>query len=176
MKQAYRFLIFLLMSVIPLVSCTEQMEELTEKPSLVLSTEKVDFEAEGGIIYITATSTSEISVALESDWCSAEYTGEKNNNIRITAEQNTAEEVRTASIIVSAEDCEDVEVTVTQKAGSSDGSDEEPDEPLSSTCELTSFSIDGSLNGLGSTLEFSFDEATSTYSAMYLKAHPDFHY
>lgn len=170
MKPAYRFLILLFISLISSVSCTEQMEELTENPSIVLSTEKVDFEAEGGVIYITATSSSEISLSLESSWCKAEYTGKKTNNIRITAERNTTEEVLTADLIVSAEDCEDVKVTVTQKAGTqTEEPDDEPEEPLSSTCELTSFSIYGSLNGLGSTLEFSFDEATSTYSAMYLK-------
>lgn len=170
MKPAYRFLIFLFISLISSVSCTEQMEELIEKPSIVLSTEKVDFEAEGGVIYITATSSSEISLSLESGWCKAEYTGKKTNNIRITAERNTTEEALTADLIVSAEDCEDVKVTVTQKAGKqTEDPDDEPEEPLSSTCELTSFSIDGSLNGLGSTLEFSFDEATSIYSAMYLK-------
>ena len=147
MKSAYRFLIFLLVSVIPLFSCTEQMEELTENPYIVLSTEKVDFEAEGGVIYITATSSSEISLSLESSWCKAEYTGKKTNNIRITAERNTTEEVLTADLIVSAEDCEDVKVTVTQKAGTqTEEPDDEPEEPLSSTCELTSFSIDGSIS------------------------------
>lgn len=80
-------------------------------------------------------------------------------SLKIIVEENKSADVRTATVTVSAEECEPVTIEVTQDH-----------RILATDKEMTSFSLKKSMNsGLANDIAFKYDEQTRTFSAMYLK-------
>ena len=149
------------------VSCTEENLEDPDKPGapsgsteITVSAETVEAKSAGGDYFLTVTSDGNVSVSYDTEagWFTAGLiVGAGEDNLRFRVDPNTDPESRSAEVTLSADGAEDVIVTLNQ------------DGAKSSACELLSFSIDGSLNGLGSAIEFDFDKDSRTLDAMYLK-------
>ncbi len=149
------------------VSCTEENLEEPDKPDtpagsaeITVSAETVEAKSAGGDYFLTVTSDGNVSVSYDTEagWFTAGLiVGAGEDNLRFRVDPNTDPESRSAEVTLRADGAEDVIVTLNQ------------DGAKSSACELLSFSIDGSLNGLGSAIEFDFDKDSRTLDAMYLK-------
>ena len=149
------------------VSCTEENLEDPDKPGapsgsteITVSAETVEAKSAGGDYFLTVTSDGNVFVSYDTEagWFTAGLiVGAGEDNLRFRVDPNTDPESRSAEVTLRADGAEDVIVTLNQ------------DGAKSSACELLSFSIDGSLNGLGSAIEFDFDKDSRTLDAMYLK-------
>lgn len=149
------------------VSCTEENLEDPDKPGapsgsteITVSAETIEAKSAGGDYFLTVTSDGNVFVSYDTEagWFTAGLiVGAGEDNLRFRVDPNTDPESRSAEVTLRADGAEDVIVTLNQ------------DGAKSSACELLSFSIDGSLNGLGSAIEFDFDKDSRTLDAMYLK-------
>lgn len=144
------------------VTITLTQAERPEGPYLSVSEHAFVSEAEGGLLFATVSSNREITLTSQTDWCEAELLPEaETDNLCIRVAANPAEQERKATVIVSAPDCDDVALTVTQAAR---------EREKSKTCDLLTFGIDAAKNpGLKSNVVFDFDKQNRTLSAMYLK-------
>ncbi len=134
-----------------------------EKPYLTVQRNTYSIAAEGGVLYATASSNGNISAQPKADWCKVNVlTDTDSNNIVITIEEN-GNEARNVTIVLSAPGCKNVEIVVSQKKISG------PDDEKSETCDLLSFTINGSANKLYSNISFSLDQVSKTAKAKYLK-------
>lgn len=150
------------------VSCTEENLEEPDKPDtpagsaeITVSAETVEAKSAGGDYFLTVTSDGNVSVSYDTEagWFTAGLiAGAEEDNLRFRVERNDDTQSRSAEVTLSAEGADDVTVTLVQEGGLKNRD-----------CDLLSFSIDGSLNGLGSAIEFDFDKDRRTLDAMYLK-------
>ena len=150
------------------VSCTEENLEEPDKPDtpagsaeITVSAETVEAKSVGGDYFLTVTSDGNVSVSYDTEagWFTAGLiAGAEEDNLRFRVERNDDTQSRSAEVTLSAEGADDVTVTLVQEGGLKN-----------KDCDLLSFSIDGSLNGLGSAIEFDFDKDSRTLDAMYLK-------
>lgn len=150
------------------VSCTEENLEEPDKPDtpagsaeITVSAETVEAKSAGGDYFLTVTSDGNVSVSYDTEagWFTAGLiAGAEEDNLRFRVKRNDDTQSRSAEVTLSAEGADDVIVTLVQEGGLKNRD-----------CDLLSFSIDGSLNGLGSAIEFDFDKDRRTLDAMYLK-------
>ena len=94
---------------------TVKVTQLGVTPSLVLSTDKADFQAEGGEANITVTANLDWTVsAPQADaWLSVAPAGDK-KSFKITAQENVNVETRTSTVTVSMEGGKEAKVAVSQ--------------------------------------------------------------
>ena len=150
------------------VSCTEENLEDPDKPGapsgsteITVSAETIEAKSAGGDYFLTVTSDGNVFVSYDTEagWFTAGLiVGVEEDNLRFRVERNDDTQSRSAEVTLSAEGADDVTVTLVQEGGLKNRD-----------CDLLSFSIDGSLNGLGSAIEFDFDKDSRTLDAMYLK-------
>ena len=169
MKIYYKILALLsaVAFIFPVVSCQEEKlepdpESGEEQPELnfTVSSDKIEAEAQGGEYYLTVTPADIVRVSYDKDaeWFTAGLLiGAETENLKISVKPNEDKESRSGEVTLSAEGCDDFIVIVTQSGA------------LSGECELLSFGIDASANGLDTSIKFDFDKAAGTLDAMYLK-------
>lgn len=136
---------------------------VTGKPELKIEYTKVEAGVKGKTFIQDVYCNREAHVESSDDWCICNLMHDVEvspyGSLKIVVVENPDTEPREANVTVSAEDCDDVVITVTQN-----------ELIKSSTCSLTSFSLNKSKNRqLKNNVEFSFDEESLTYSGVYLK-------
>lgn len=154
------------------VSCRTEIyepEPQPEKPYLQVGTRDLSFAATGGTLKVDVTANRRVVVNVSDKWIADKLTLVSDQpasgsspaytyqlEVTVLPDQNG----RKGFLTVSAPDCADVTIGVTQLL---------PDKPLSSTCNLKSFSLRAEANGLESDLSFKLASETMTWSAKYLK-------
>lgn len=89
--------------------------ETPAEPYLTVTGTSFTADADGGIFHATVSSNRKFVVNSSETWCEADITSVVlDNNLKITVAANEGEE-RTATVRVSAPECEDVEIVVTQE-------------------------------------------------------------
>ena len=141
----------------------EQEEPEPEKPELRLDAQPLTVGVKGKNFIFELYCNRDVTVESSADWCGYSLMHDAAVNpagsIKIIVEENKSADVRTATVTVSAEECEPVTIEVTQDH-----------RILATDKEMTSFSLKKSKNsGLANDIAFKYDEKTRTFSAMYLK-------
>ena len=141
----------------------EQEEPEPEKPELRLDAQPLTVGVKGKSFIFELYCNRNVTVESSADWCGYSLMHDAAVNpagsIKIIVEENKSTDVRTATVTVSAEECEPVTIEVTQDH-----------RILATDKEMTSFSLKKSKNsGLVNDIVFKYDEQTRTFSAMYLK-------
>lgn len=141
----------------------EQEEPEPEKPELRLDAQPLTVGVKGKNFIFELYCNRDVTVESSADWCGYSLMHDAAVNpagsIKIIVEENKSADVRTATVTVSAEECEPVIIEVTQDH-----------RILATDKEMTSFSLKKSKNsGLANDIAFKYDEQTRTFSAMYLK-------
>lgn len=159
----------LLMVLLSFLSCKpepivpEQEEPEPEKPELRLEAQPLTVGVKGKNFIFELYCNRDVTVESSADWCGYSLMHDAAVNpagsLKIIVEENKSADVRTATVTVSAEECEPVTIEVTQDH-----------RMLATDKEMTSFSLKKSKNsGLANDIAFKYDEQTRTFSAMYLK-------
>ena len=141
----------------------EQEEPEPEKPELRLDAQPLTVGVKGKNFIFELYCNRDVTVESSADWCGYSLMHDAAVNpagsLKIIVEENKSADVRTATVTVSAEECEPVTIEVTQDH-----------RMLATDKEMTSFSLKKSMNsGLVNDIVFKYDEQTRTFSAMYLK-------
>ena len=141
----------------------EQEEPEPEKPELRLDAQPLTVGVKGKNFIFELYCNRDVTVESSADWCGYSLMHDAAVNpagsIKIIVEENKSADVRTATVTVSAEECDPVTIEVTQDH-----------RMLATDKEMTSFSLKKSKNsGLANDIAFKYDEQTRTFSAMYLK-------
>ena len=141
----------------------EQEEPEPEKPELRLDAQPLTVGVKGKSFIFELYCNRDVTVESSADWCGYSLMHDAAVNpagsLKIIVEENKSADVRTATVIVSAEECEAVTIEVIQDH-----------RILATDKEMTSFSLKKSMNsGLVNDIVFKYDEQTRTFSAMYLK-------
>lgn len=141
----------------------EQEEPEPEKPELRLDAQPLTVGVKGKNFIFELYCNRDVTVESSADWCGYSLMHDAAVNpagsIKIIVEENKSADVRTATVTVSAEECDPVTIEVTQDH-----------RILATDKEMTSFSLKKSKNsGLANDIVFKYDEKTRTFSAMYLK-------
>ncbi len=154
------------------VSCRTEIyepEPQPEKPYMQVGTRDLSYAAAGGTLNVDITATRRVVANVSDSWMTdkltlvSEDSGSGSSTVYTYLLEVTVlpcQDGRKGSLMVSSPGCADVTVNVTQL---------KPDKPLSSTCDLKSFSLKAAANGLKSDLSFRLDNKTMTWSAKYLK-------
>ena len=132
------------------------------RPELILDEEEIVAHSEGGVFKFDFRSTRKVSLSIspEQDWCKAMISSTEKEYSFVLIVNVTAmdlKEDRSATIVLSAPECESRSLVVRQER------------EKASTNSLTSFVLKAAPNSLSQDLAFSYDEATKTFSAKYLK-------
>ncbi len=166
----------LLLLFVAFVSC-QKLPEVQEpsKPSggsdnpveqpgaeLVLETEEFLAPLEGGVFKFDFRSTRKVSLSLtpEQDWCKAMLSSAEEEYSFVLIVNIAAHELnedRSVTIVLSAPECESRSLVIRQER------------VKASTNSLTSFVLKAAPNNLSNDLVFSYDNATKSFSAKYLK-------
>lgn len=137
-----------------------KQQEREEGAFLTVSPDEFELiPVEGATLKATVTTNrSGVKVACDAEWCEVSYNPVvTTENLTLVVAPNSGVS-RTATLTVSANECEPVEITLAQ------------DERLDDTCELIAFSIQKENNpSLTKSIDFNFNTKTSTLDAMYLK-------
>lgn len=141
----------------------EQEEPEPEKPELRLDAQPLTVGVKGKSFIFELYCNRDVTVESSADWCGYSLMHDAAVNpagsLKIIVEENKSADVRTATVTVSAEECDPVTIEVTQDH-----------RILATDKEMTSFSLKKSKNsGLANDIAFKYDEQTRTFSAMYLK-------
>lgn len=141
----------------------EQEEPEPEKPELRLDAQPLTVGVKGKSFIFELYCNRDVTVESSADWCGYSLMHDAAVNpagsLKIIVEENKSADVRKATVIVSAEECDPVTIEVTQDH-----------RILATDKEMTSFSLKKSKNsGLANDIVFKYDEQTRTFSAMYLK-------
>lgn len=158
----YGSLIIALLSCKPEPMTPEEEEPMPEKAELRIDAQPLAVGVKGKSFILELYCNREVQVASSEDWCEYSLMHDAAINpagsLKITVAENESADARTATVTVSAEECETVEIEITQDH-----------RILSSDKEMTSFSLKKSKNsGLIKDIAFEYDAQTRTYSAMYL--------
>ena len=85
-----------------------------DTPSMTVSERRFSIGSEGGTLYATLSSNRTVTVTPDKPWCTAMiFEGVSANNLIINVNENGGEE-RAAGILLSAEDCPNIYLIVTQ--------------------------------------------------------------
>lgn len=141
-------------------------EKDVKKPEaavLEIASDPLEAPVKGASFVLELYCNREVEVVPSEQWCSFslmhDHEKSPNGSLKIIVEKNESVDFREAQITVSAEECEDVVIDVTQDH-----------RILSTDKEMTSFSLKQSGNtNLTGDIAFDYDEQTKTYSAMYLR-------
>ena len=159
----------LLMVLLSFLSCKpepivpEQEEPEPEKPELRLDAQPLTVGVKGKSFIFELYCNRAVTVESSADWCGYSLMHDAAVNpagsLKIIVEENKSADVRTATVTVSADECEAVTIEVIQDH-----------RILATDKEMTSFSLKKSKNScLANDIVFKYDEQTRTFSAMYLK-------
>lgn len=166
----------LLLLFVAFVSC-QKLPEVQEpsKPSggsdnpveqpgaeLVLETEEFLAPLEGGVFKFDFRSTRKVSLSLtpEQEWCKAMLSSTEEEYsfvLIVNVAAHKLKEDRSVTIVLSAPECESRSLVIRQER------------VKASTNSLTSFVLKAAPNNLSNDLVFSYDNATKSFSAKYLK-------
>lgn len=129
---------------------------------LVLETEAFLAPLEGGVFKFDFRSTRKVSLSLtpEQDWCKAMLSSTEEEYSFVLIVNVAAHELnedRSVTIVLSAPECESRSLVIRQER------------VKASTNSLTSFVLKAAPNNLSNDLVFSYDNATKSFSAKYLK-------
>ena len=129
---------------------------------LVLETEEFLAPLEGGVFKFDFRSTRKVSLSLtpEQDWCKAMLSSTEEEYSFVLIVNVAAHELnenRSVTIVLSAPECESRSLVIRQER------------VKASTNSLTSFVLKAAPNNLSNDLVFSYDNATKSFSAKYLK-------
>lgn len=132
------------------------------RPELILDEEEIVAPSEGGVFKFDFRSTRKVSLSIspEQDWCKAMISSTEEEYAFVLIVNVAAmdlKEDRIATIVLSAPECESRSLVVKQER------------KKASTNSLTSLVLKAAPNSLSQDLAFSYDEATKTFSAKYLK-------
>lgn len=166
----------LLLLFVAFVSCQKLPEvQVPSKPSggpdnpveqpgaeLVLETEDFLAPLEGGVFKFDFRSTRKVSLSLtpEQDWCKAMLSSTEEEYsfvLIVNVAAHKLKEDRSVTIVLSAPECESRSLVIRQER------------VKASTNSLTSFVLKAAPNSLSNDLVFSYDNATKSFSARYLK-------
>lgn len=132
------------------------------RPELIMNTQELVAPSEGGVFKFDFRSTRKVSLSIspEQDWCKAMISSTEEEYAFVlivnVAAMNLNED-RSATVVLSAPECENRSLVVKQER------------KKASTNSLTSLVLKAAPNSLSQDLVFSYDEATKTFSAKYLK-------
>nr|WP_321357703.1 cellulase family glycosylhydrolase [uncultured Draconibacterium sp.] len=137
------FKLFFFALLISLFACSKNEDPVPNpdnfKAELSASPLSLNFSKDGGTETISITSNTTWNISSNASWCtSALQTSKDNANINISAEANTVEEERTATISISAEDVSTITIAVTQEAKEPEIID--PEVPDSIAADMTGMS------------------------------------
>ena len=137
-------------------------DEPETRPELILDEEEIVAPSEGGVFKFDFRSTRKVSLSIspEQDWCKAMISSTEEEYAFVLIVNVAAmdlKEDRIATIVLSAPECESRSLVVKQER------------KKASTNSLTSLVLKAAPNSLSQDLVFSYDEATRTFSAKYLK-------
>lgn len=139
-------------------SCRSGEEELA---FLRVSEKELFLPCNEGTSRLTVSCSGDFTVKSSVVWVRCEIISTRlTDNLVLYVEENPAVNARVGEIRISAKDCKDVTVTLTQEGCDPMGS---PD------CRLVSLKLDKVLNGLESDVEFKLDNLGRTFTAKYLK-------
>lgn len=132
------------------------------RPELILDEEEIVAPSEGGVFKFDFRSTRKVSLSIspEQDWCKAMISSTEEEYsfvLIVNVAAMDLKEDRSATIVLSAPECESRSLVVKQE------------KKKASTNSLTSLVLKAAPNSLSQDLVFSYDEATKTFSAKYLK-------
>ena len=132
------------------------------RPELILDEEEIVAPSEGGVFKFDFRSTRKVSLSIspEQDWCKAMISSTEEEYsfvLIVNVAAMDLKEDRSAVIVLSAPECESRSLVVKQER------------KKASTNSLTSLVLKAAPNSLSQDLVFSYDEATRTFSAKYLK-------
>lgn len=132
------------------------------RPELILDEEEIVAPSEGGVFKFDFRSTRKVSLSIspEQDWCKAMISSTEEEYsfvLIVNVAAMDLKEDRSATIVLSAPECESRSLVVKQER------------KKASTNSLTSLVLKAAPNSLSQDLVFSYDEATKTFSAKYLK-------
>lgn len=132
------------------------------RPELILDAEELVAPSEGGVFKFDFRSTRKVSLSIspEQDWCKAMISSTEEEYsfvLIVNVAAMDLKEDRSATIVLSAPECESRSLVVKQER------------KKASTNSLTSLVLKAAPNSLSQDLAFSYDEATKTFSAKYLK-------
>lgn len=132
------------------------------RPELILDAEELVAPSEGGVFKFDFRSTRKVSLSIspEQDWCKAMISSTEEEYsfvLIVNVAAMDIKEDRIATIVLSAPECESRSLVVKQER------------KKASTNSLTSLVLKAAPNSLSQDLAFSYDEATKTFSAKYLK-------
>ena len=132
------------------------------RPELILDAEELVATSEGGVFKFDFRSTRKVSLSIspEQDWCKAMLSSTEEEYsfvLIVNVAAMDLKEDRSATIVLSAPECESRSLVVKQER------------KKASTNSLTSLVLKAAPNSLSQDLAFSYDEATKTFSAKYLK-------
>lgn len=135
-----------------------------EQPGAELVMEAEEFLAplEGGVFKFDFRSTRKVSLSLtpEQDWCKAMLSSTEEEYsfvLTVNVAAHKLKEDRSVTIVLSAPECESRRLVIRQGR------------VKASTNSLTSFVLKAAPNSLSNDLVFSYDNATKSFSAKYLK-------
>lgn len=132
------------------------------RPELIMDEEELVAPSEGGVFKFDLRSTRKVSLSIspEQDWCKAMISSTEEEYsfvLIVNVAAMDLNEDRSTSIVLSAPECESRSLVVKQER------------KKASTNSLTSLVLKAAPNSLSQDLAFSYDEATKTFSAKYLK-------
>lgn len=91
-------------------------EEMQDAPFLTVSQQQMEIGADGGTIYVTVSSNRNVTVLSSKPWCEALILeNATSGNLKVTIGQNDGAD-RVVGVLLSAEGCPTVELTITQRA------------------------------------------------------------
>jgi len=139
-----------------------EIEQCERKPGPFLAVSPVEFAevpVEGATFTATVTTNrGGVRAVCSEAWCEVSYNPTlETENLTLAVAPNSGHS-RTATVTVSASECEPVEISIAQI------------ERLDDRCELLAFSIERGKNpNLTKDIEFGFDKKSAALDAMYLK-------
>ena len=153
---------------------TPPVPDEPETPSIIMESDAAAaFRCEGGSVTLHFKSNCSVSATVSQDWCKAIISsrqgaegksGESGTSSKfeafdliVTVPENSARQDRTATVTLSAPECESKVIEVSQERFKS------------KTNNLTSLVLRASANSLKQDITFSYDKSSGTFSAMYLK-------
>ena len=145
------------------IEVPNEEEPAPEVPELRINAQPLEVGVKGKTFIFDLYCNRDVTVESSAEWCTYSLMHDAAVNpcgsLKIVVEANPSVDVRTAEVVVSAEECDPVTIEVTQDH-----------RVLSSEKELRSLSLKKAKNsGLTKDITFSFDSKTNTFSAKYLK-------
>ena len=145
------------------IEVPKEEDPAPEVPELRINAQPLEVAVKGKTFIFDLYCNRDVTVESSAEWCTYSLMHDAAVNpcgsLKIVVEANPSVDVRTAEVVLSAEECDPVTIEVTQDH-----------RVLSSDKELKSLSLKKSKNsGLANDITFTFDSKTNTFSAMYLK-------